>query len=256
VTAGPKRDALTDEPVKVVFALDPNFENSELQKTLLVKYQDASAGRLEITSPISDQNSLFKALVRDPSAHLIYFYCHGYAASPPGPLRPDGIQQLKQQLEALPADSPERVAFDTLLTLTAKMNDESWIYVGGSQINESELTRQKFFEKKRPIVFLNMCQSADLLPSMSAGLVRVFLDHNASAVIGTESPMTGVFANAFAEVVLDSLFGGDDIGTALWKGRRQFLGPDLRNPLGLAYTLYGRATACLGSAPLVIERAH
>jgi hypothetical protein len=86
---------------------------------------------------------------------------------------------------------------------------------------------------------------------MSNGLVRVFLDHNASAVVGTESPMTAVFADAFANLVFESLFGGDDIGTALWKARRHFLRDEVRNPLGLAYTLYGRANARLGMGPLI-----
>jgi hypothetical protein len=86
---------------------------------------------------------------------------------------------------------------------------------------------------------------------MSSGLVRVFLDHNASAVVGTESPMTAIFASAFGETMLDFVFGGDDIGTALWKTRRRFLSDDMRNPLGLAYTLYGRATARVGMMPLI-----
>jgi hypothetical protein len=97
-----------------------------------------------------------------------------------------------------------------------------------------------------------MCQSADLVPSQRGGLVRVFLDHNASAVIGTESPMTGVFADAFSRVLLNDLFtNGSDVGTALWNARRHFLGPTERNPLGLAYTLYGRALARLGSGPVI-----
>jgi HEAT repeat protein len=251
VKAGPKRDALTDEPISVLFALDPGFGNSEAQKELFERYRTAAGGRLRITSPISDQQTLFHELVRDPSAHLLYFYCHGYASTRPGILRPDGVQLLKRQIEAMPADSAERQALETLLTLTAKMGDESWIYVGGSEIKESKLKLQQFFEKRRPIVFLNMCQSADLVPSMSSGLVRVFLDHNASAVVGTESPMTAVFANAFGEAVLNGAFGGEDIGTALWKARRRFLGDDMRNPLGLAYTLYGRATARVGTIPLI-----
>ena len=65
--------------------------------------------------------------------------------------------------------------------------------------------------------------------------------------------MTGVFADAFARLVLDHLFAGDNIGTSLWKARRHFLTKG-RNPLGLAYTLYGRADANLGnkSRPFVI----
>jgi len=59
--------------------------------------------------------------------------------------------------------------------------------------------------------------------------------------------MTSVFADAFARMVLDALFAGDNIGTALWKARRHFL-TEQRNPLGLAYTLYGRVDANLCNA--------
>ena len=127
------------------------------------------------------------------------------------------------------------------------MGKEPWIFIGNSQVEETELRKQKpFFQERRPIVFLNMCHSAGLLPSMNSGLVRLFLDRNASAVIGTESPMTPVFAHAFSEKVFGALLKGEDIGTSLRVARRHFL--DLRNPLGLAYTLYGRAITRLGSS--------
>jgi len=250
VTAGPKYDRLIDEPVNVVFALDPSFGNSDEQKALLEKYSAAACGKLRITTPISDQTSLFAELIRNPSAHLLYFYCHGFTSNRQGILRPDGVQLLRQRIEKLPEGSTEREALETLLSLTSRMGDESWIFIGGAEIKESTLKRQPFFEARRPIVFLNMCQSADLIPSISSGFARVFLDHNASAVIGTESPMTAVFANAFGEAVLDGMFSGEDVGTSLWKARRRFLN-EVRNPLGLAYTLYGRANAKLGDTPLI-----
>ncbi|HET9363625.1 MAG TPA: hypothetical protein VFP71_01425 [Candidatus Angelobacter sp.] len=157
---------------------------------------------------------------------------------------------MKQQIEKLGSYSPERHALETLLVLTARMGNESWMYIGGAEIKESRLNLQKFFERRWPIVFLNMCQLAELFPSMSTGLVRVFLDHNASAVIGTECPMTSVFANVFAEQVFNSLFGGDTLDTALWKARRYFLSRK-HNPLGLAYTLYGRGVSRLGDTPIL-----
>jgi chaperonin GroEL len=250
VTNGPRTDGLKNEPVGVVFALDSAFDNSDLQAELFKQYAAVAAGKLAVTDPISNQRTLFTELERNPAAHLIYFYCHGYAATRPGFLRPDGADRLRKDIENLDDSSPAKKALQTLLSLTCKMGDESWIYIGGSEIKESSLKRQDFFEVRRPIVFLNMCQSADLVPSLSSGFVRVFLDHNASAVLGTESPMTAVFANAFAKHVLDELFGGEDIGTALWKARRHFL-KEVKNPLGLAYTLYGRATARLGSRAIL-----
>lgn len=242
---------LTDVPVDLVFTLDPAFADSQSQKQLLKAYETTAQGKLNVTDPISGADKFFEALKQVPAAHLYYFYCHGYAPSGKIGFKRDAARILKERIEAIPENTPERAALETLWNLTSKMNDEPWIYIGNAEVKESKIKTQKFFTDKRPIVFLNMCQSADLMPTLSGGLVRVFLDHNASAVIGTESPMTGVFANAFAETFFDELFAGEDVGTSLWKARRRFLQDDMRNPLGLAYTLYGRALARLGNGPII-----
>jgi hypothetical protein len=249
VIEGPQCDVLTDEPINVVFALDPAFGNAAEQVRLLEAYHAASPQRLLITKPIKDEKTLFQELGRKPSAHLIYFYCHGYAPDSQPKFRGEGVKLMRQRIDKLGQGTPERQALETLLTLTTKMEDEPWVHIGDAYIRESRLVLQEFFETRRPIVFLNMCQSADLLPSMSSGLVRIFLDHNASAVVGTEGQMTSTFANPFAEAIFNALFGGDDIGTSLWKARRHFLSR-MHNPLGLAYTLYGRAVARLGTGPI------
>ncbi len=251
VTKGPKKDRIDDRPINVLFALDSTFGDAPSQKKMFEDYQAAAKGEMVVSSPISDRKALEEYLIRDPAAHLLYFYCHGYAATRPGILTADGVKTLKQMIEGIrskPGDgeSPDADALEKLMELTSKMAGESWIYLGDAEIKEAELRLLRFFARRRPIVFLNMCQSADLFPSMSSGLVHLFLDHNASAVVGTESPMTGVFADAFAKKVLDRLFAGDNIGTSLWKARRYFLTTG-RNPLGLAYTLYGRADANLGN---------
>ncbi|HEX5875489.1 MAG TPA: hypothetical protein VFY60_12650 [Pyrinomonadaceae bacterium] len=251
VTRGPKKDRIDDRPINVLFALDPSFGDAPSQRKMFEDYQTAAKGELVVSTPISDQKTLVDQLIRDPAVHLLYFYCHGYAATRPGLLMADGVQSLKRIIEGIRKEagneeSPAAAGLEKLMELTSKMAGESWIYLGDSQIKEADLRLLKFFARpRRPIVFLNMCQSADLVPSMSSGLVDLFLDHNASAVIGTESPMTGVFADAFARKVFDALFAGDNIGTALWKARRHFL-LEGRNPLGLTYTLYGRADAKLG----------
>ena len=175
VRKGPIQDQLKEEPISVLFALDQAFGSSATQKELFETYVAAARNRVSVTSPISTQSDLFSELVRKPPAHLIYFYCHGYTSAGPGSLRPDGIQRLKKRIEDLKPDSPERKLHETLLSLIAKMRDESWIFIGESEVRESQLSRQKFFQKpRRPIVFLNMCQSAALLPSMTSGFVRLF----------------------------------------------------------------------------------
>jgi hypothetical protein len=256
VDEGPQSDELTDEPVDLTFVLDPAFGDSGLQEQLFQGYETAAVKKLKVTDPIRDADLFFAELARLPAAHLYYFYCHGYAPTGNSMLNREAVALLKKSIEAIPPESPEAAALETLLQLTGKMNNEPWIYIGNAEIRESQIKPQQFFKTKRPIVFLNMCQSAGLLPSFTSGLVRVFLEHNASAVIGTESPMTSVFANAFSQVFFDELFAGCDVGTALWKARRHFLQDEMRNPLGLAYTLYGRATARLGNRPLIERATH
>ena len=248
VFKGSKQDRLREEPVNVTFALDSAFGNAALETTMFEDYVAASNGKLSVTDPIGDEAALEAGLRVSPAAHLVYFFCHGFAPSSPE-LRADLVKVMREEIDKLP--DAEKAALDTLLTMFSKPGEEPWIHIGNSQIKESRLAGLKFFEQRQPIVFLNMCQSADLLPSMTSGLVRVFLKKSASAVIGTESPMTAVFAHAFAKRVLDDLFNGSDLGTALWNARRYFLSSDVRNLLGLAYTLYGRATVTLGRGPIV-----
>jgi hypothetical protein len=102
----------------------------------------------------------------------------------------------------------------------------------------------------RPLVILNMCESAQITPTLSDSFIHFFLDRGARGVIGTECPMTVEFANVFSESLLTGLLAGQTIGNALLQARRKFIG--LRNPLGLAYTLFGSAAASF-TPPLLVE---
>ncbi len=51
--------------------------------------------------------------------------------------------------------------------------------------------------------------------------------------------MTVEFAHPFAEDLLSQLLAGQSVGRALLHARRHFI--SLRNPLGLAYSLFGSA---------------
>jgi hypothetical protein len=248
VWGGANKDWLEIEPVGVAVTIDPGFGEAQPEIDMFESFRAEAGSRLDLGAPIADRTNLYTAL--SGARHLYYFFCHGYAPAGPSLTRRDGIKVLREIIEGLPAD--QRKPWDTLLALTAKMDDESWIFIGDAQITESALRRERgYFSKRRPILFLNMCHSAALAPSMTSGLVRLFLDRDAAAIIGTESPMTPVFAHAFGNEVLNNLFRGDDIGTALWRARRHFLADNIRNPLGFVYTLYGRATVKLGSAPLI-----
>ena len=123
-----------------MFALDPNFADSQLQKQLLKSYQARSLGKLQVSDPISGVDPFFQALVQAPAAHLYYFYCHGYAPTSKSAFKRDGVKVLKERIEALP--KAEQETFETLLNLTAKMNDEPWIFIGDSEIKESIIKTQ------------------------------------------------------------------------------------------------------------------
>ena len=85
-----------------------------------------------------------------------------------------------------------------------------------------------------------MCESADISPTLQEGLVHFFLDRKAGAVLGTECLMTVNFAHAFSEFILRQVISGAQVAFALREARREFL--RRRNPLGLAYSLYGSGT--------------
>jgi hypothetical protein len=106
--------------------------------------------------------------------------------------------------------------------------------------------------RSRPLVILNMCESAQVTPSLSDSFVDFFLDRGARTVIGTECPMTVEFADTFSESLFRGLLHGHGIGTAMLAARREAFAR--RNPLGLAYTLFGSASAAF-APPVLTEPA-
>jgi hypothetical protein len=62
--------------------------------------------------------------------------------------------------------------------------------------------------------------------------------------------MTVNFAHPFGGALLEGVLGGATVARALLDARRRFL-QQARNPLGLAYSLYG--TASVSFAPPVIS---
>jgi hypothetical protein len=105
--------------------------------------------------------------------------------------------------------------------------------------------------RTHPIVFLNMCESAQVTPSLGDSFIHFFIDRGARCVIGTECSMRPLFAHLFSQAFLGTLLRGVPAGRALLQARRAFV--DQYNPLGLAYTLFGSATARFEPAPLPLE---
>jgi len=98
--------------------------------------------------------------------------------------------------------------------------------------------------QNRPFVFLNACQTADVV-GLRAGLgfPRAVLDFGAAGVIATACVVPDRFAAAFAREFYRRLLarrtpsGAANIASILMETRLHFL-TEFENPLGLAYGLY------------------
>jgi hypothetical protein len=120
--------------------------------------------------------------------------------------------------------------------------DESYILLEDGILLQRRLQEMNLWAT-RPLVFLNMCESAQVFPDISEGLIDTFLKQGARSVIGTEIPMLARFADLFSRRFFDLIVGPDEptsFGRALYELRRYYL--DRGNPLAFAYTLYGDAT--------------
>jgi hypothetical protein len=141
------------------------------------------------------------------------------------------------------ADSEERKKLEAMAArIIEKANelDKSYIELSQGRLYYYDLLDEVEELSSQPFVFLNMCESAEILPFLQENFVSLFLDKKARAVLGTECPMTVNFAHPFSRIFLWELFRGEPLANALRTARRQFL--DRKNPLGLAYTLYGSGT--------------
>ncbi len=236
---GARNLGLSDAPVRVASVVDPGFSG-------VVPHQD-TLNRAVVTNnwatlhPLKTQADLQASLSGAQPAQLYYFFCQGFTPGENPHLAADHIKTLRD----LAATSNAGQVWDTLLNRLSTPPGEAKMFFGTASITETELNDIDFFQgRSRPIVFLNMCHSADLLPAMGHGMTRRFIERNASAVVGTECPMTAVFADLFAGKVLAALAAQKTIGQAVLAARRHF--HEARNPLGFAYTLYGRSDARLG----------
>ena len=204
---------------------------------------------------IDDRADDFVRFLRRCDADLLYFYCHGHAARPPS-VAPDAfydmVEELRRWLDVADNTQNDTVADaaamqDTKLRLRAALNEllssglitHDHIRLTAGCLMAADLRKLTLVGSHTPLVMLNMCESAQVFPSLSDGLVSVFLSQGALGVIGTEMPMLPQFADLFGRKLLTALLQGTPVGQAILMLRRQFMAQ--RNPLGLAYTHFGDA---------------
>jgi hypothetical protein len=189
----------------------------------------------------ADQNGL-GALLSD--GDVVYMFCHGHTAKTPDDSA-DWIAHFKDQMARL--DPAVRAKYGDLLKLEREDYQpsdpnigDSWLKWNSSLLPLRLLSQWGLALPRKPLVVLNMCESAQVLPTLSSGFIPFFSQIGARGILGTECPMLAPFAAAFGQRVLERLAAGEKIGDILPALRLQFIEEE-RNPLGLAYTYYGDA---------------
>jgi hypothetical protein len=102
------------------------------------------------------------------------------------------------------------------------------------------------WKKRRPLIFINGCHTADLVPGEVLNFVTPFSDSGASGVIGTEINILLPVAAEISESLFRKFSAGVSIGEALQQIRWELANKG--NLLGLAYTIY-----CLASLRAVSD---
>jgi hypothetical protein len=241
------RDDQQPSPFALRFALYGNFKQSADQRQLIEHLAASAAGALDVGSPIEHPRELLADL-KDCPAGLIYVFSHGYTPF----AFPAWLDAFRRGLMRRRKD-PAAAMLLQVLQREDFAQDDAWIELTKGTLKYTTLLTSDLQLRQRPIVFLNMCQSAQVMPGLVQSFIWLFLNRaQVRAVLGTECPVNPAFADLMGRKLLPLLLSGTPVGAAL-REVRQALIEERGNPLGLAYTLWGSATAQV--APPVLQLA-
>ena len=184
--------------------------SSRLDDTVAGRHLIALAAALpefELLPPAESRDAVGVALA-NPDLELIYFYCHGGGAEGAIPWLEVGESDHVEPRDITGWDASDWSAVPQHWRLT------------------------------HPLVFLNGCHTAELLPQSPINFVDQFACAAAGGVIGTEIALEQEMASEAAEVLFAAFAGPDavHVGEAVRRMRLHFLAKG--NLLGLAYTPY------------------
>ena len=194
------------------------------------------------------------------TSRIIYFFSHGHTAklaSTASLASYDMAQTWKEWIEkSQETDSAwmreyRARALAELERVNSDVNafSETYILLQNGRSLLRELDSRLDLESDA-LVFLNMCESAQVFSNLSGGLIDGFLRKGARGVIGTEIPMIDAFADVFSRELFNRLLfgsgkaGPEPVGAALRALRCKYL--DMNNPFGFAYTYFGDTSAKFG----------
>ncbi len=239
------REDPQSSPFGLRFALYGNFQQSADQRDLIAQLAASAAGALDVGTPIEHPSELLADL-KDCPAGLIYVFSHGYTPF----AFPAWLDAFRRGLKRRKED-PAAAMLLQVLQREDFAQDDARIELTKGTLTYTKLLTSDLRLPRRPIVFLNMCQSAQVMPGLLQSFVWLFLNRaQVRAVLGTECPISPAFADLMGRELLPRLLAGSPVGAALREVRRELL-EKRGNPLGLAYTLWGSAAAQV--APPVLK---
>jgi CHAT domain len=127
--------------------------------------------------------------------------------------------------------------------------DQHRIILKGNRHNVFEITLHDLYEslaesmgndcdpRARPLVFLNACSSAKVVPSGSLSFPGFFTRNSFVGFIGTEIPIRDEWAANFSQIFYGLLLDGETVGEAAYKAKWLLL-QRKGNPSGIFYVLY------------------
>jgi hypothetical protein len=210
------------------------------QRDMLDTLARERTDEIVVVEPSIETGNEFVASLKTDGLDVLYVFAHGYTRT----VGLGGLAALSAWLGAklgrnTGALPDELAALKDNLDEVARTNQDDWIRLTKSTLTITELQMFRGRLYRKPIVFLNMCHSAQINPGLSGGFVGYFLQRGACAVIGTECPIPPFFAEVFALEMFRGLAEGKTLGQSVYTARRIF--KDQANPLALAYSVYGCA---------------
>src|ERR1035437_9517160 len=232
------------------------FKQAKEQTTFLTDLALRAKATVADGAAIEDRAAALKYL-QCCASHILYFFTHGHTQLPDanryGFTEADFVALYDRLDDTSPVKQDWKHIYKSIKNHQYE-SDRSWIELTNGRVYLEDLDRVEALVG-RPIVILNMCESAQVTPSLSESFIDCFLNRGARAVLGTECPMRPVYADYFGRELIQALLQGDSVGVALLNIRRE--SARRKNPLGLAYNVFGSVDSRIEPAllPKVVPAA-
>jgi hypothetical protein len=246
----PTQTVSQNQPIEIGAMYWQFAQTPEQQTYLRGLIKQATTAKLAGGEPINEASKALPC-ISSSSSQILYFYAHGFTRLPNGERYGVTIEDFVHLYDKLPPESSTRLAWKEIAEQVMArqfQSDKSYIELTYGRLELDELYQTVQMLPGHPIVILNMCDSAQVTPSLAESFIDFFLSRGARVVVGTECSIRPVFADFVGRELLEAVLRAQPIGPALRNIRME--AAKLKNLLGLAYTLFGSADTALQPAVL------